>query len=137
VTAASQPIDVRQMAIAHRTFRDAYSESARLVRAAPTPSPARVRFLADQTGEALAVALDELNAVLEPHLRDEEQKVVPLAAVTLTQEEWDALGDHVLAQIPPDKKSIAFGMLLEPLDEADRAVMMGVLPTPSGSCTRS
>ena len=37
------------------------------------------------TGEALAAALDHLNTVVEPHLDDEEQKVVPLAAVTLTQ----------------------------------------------------
>ena len=45
-----------------------------------------------QTGEALAAALDHLNAVVQPHLDDEEQKVVPLAAVTLTQQEWDAMG---------------------------------------------
>ena len=32
-----QPIDVRDMAIVHSTFRSAYDESARLVRANPTP----------------------------------------------------------------------------------------------------
>ena len=36
-----------------------------------------------ETGEALAAALDRLNAVVQPHLDDEEQKIVPLAAVTL------------------------------------------------------
>jgi hypothetical protein len=30
-----------------------------------------------ETGEALAAALDRLNAVLQPHLDDEEQKIVP------------------------------------------------------------
>jgi hypothetical protein len=140
---ATQPIDVRDMAIVHRTFRKAYDESAQLVRAAPTPSPERVTFLADhidfailalhihhegedellypkliervpeqapmteevereheiiktaldatsaacatwrqrpsaETGETLAVALDQLNAVAQRHLDDEEQKVVPL-----------------------------------------------------------
>jgi hemerythrin-like domain-containing protein len=45
-----------------------------------------------ETGEALATALDHLNAVVQPHLDDEEQKVVPLAAVTLTQQEWDEMG---------------------------------------------
>src|SRR5215470_5984870 len=133
---ASQPIDVRDMAIVHRTFRKAYSESAQLVRAAPTPSPGRVTFLADhidfaikalhihhegedellypkliervpeqapmteevehehqliataldeasaacaawrqrpsaETGDALAAALDKLNAVAQRHLDDE------------------------------------------------------------------
>jgi len=190
-----QPIDVRDMAIVHRTFRNAYEESARLVRAAPAPSPARVTFLADhidfaiavlhihhegedellypkliervpeqapmteqvdhehqeiktaldaasaacaawrerpsaETGEALAAALDQLEPVVQRHLDDEEQKIVPLAAVTLTQQAWDALGQHSVGQIPRNKRGIAFGMILEPLGEADRAYMMRVLPAP-------
>jgi hemerythrin-like domain-containing protein len=191
----TQPIDVRDMAIVHRTFRKAYDESAQLVRAAPAPSPERVTFLADhidfavkmlhvhhegedellypkliervpeqapmteevehehdliktaldatsaacatwrqrpsaETGEALATALDQLNAVAERHLDDEEQKVVPLAAVTLTQQEWDAMGEHAVGQIPRNKRGIAFGMMLDPLGEADRAHMMRSLPAP-------
>ena len=50
----AEPIDVRDMAIVHRTFRKAYDESAQLVRAAPTPSPARVTFLADHIDLAIA-----------------------------------------------------------------------------------
>jgi hemerythrin-like domain-containing protein len=161
----AQPIDVRDMAIVHRTFRNVYEESARLVRAAPTPSPERVTFLADhidfalaalhhhhededellyprlierapeqapmtehvehehlliktaldaasaacaawrgrpsaETGEALAAALDHLNTAVQPHLDDEEQKVVPLAAVTFTQQEWDEMGERGAAWIP-------------------------------------
>jgi hypothetical protein len=191
----AQPIDVRDMAIIHRTFRSAYDESARLVRAAPTPSPGRVAFLADhidfglamlhvhhegedellypklierapeqaavteevehehlliqtaldaasaactawrqrpsaETGEALAASLDQLNSITQPHLDDEEQKVVPLAAVTLTQQEWEAVGKHAVAQIPRNMRGVAFGMILEPLDQADRAHMMRVLPAP-------
>jgi hypothetical protein len=191
----AQPIDVRDMAIIHRTFRNAYDESARLVRAAPAPSPGRVAFLADhidfailalhihhegedellypkliervpdqalmteevehehqlvrtaldaastacagwrqrptaETGEALAAALDQLNTVAQRHLDDEEQKIVPLAAVTLTQAEWDAVGKHGVAQIPRNKRGIAFGMILDPLGEADRAYMKSFLPAP-------
>jgi hemerythrin-like domain-containing protein len=191
----AQPIDVRDMAIVHRTFRNAYAESARLVRAAPAPSPGRVTFLADhvdfgiatlhvhhegedellypkliervpeqapvteevehehqlvktaldaasaacaawrerpsaETGEALAAALDQLNVVAQRHLDDEEQKIVPLAAVTLTQQEWDALGKHGVDQTPRNKRAIAFGMMLDPLSEADRAYMRGLLPAP-------
>jgi hemerythrin-like domain-containing protein len=183
------------MAIVHRTFRRVYDEAARLVRAAPSPPPGRVTFLADhidfgisalhihhegedellypkliervpeqvqmteqverehqaikaeldavsgacatwrrqpsaETAEALAAALDRLNSVVEPHLDDEEQKVVPLAAVTLTQQEWDALGKHGVAQMPPSRRSIAFGMILEPLGEADRNYMKHHLPAP-------
>jgi hemerythrin-like domain-containing protein len=190
-----QAIDVRAMAIVHRTFRRAYDEAARLVRAEAAPSSERVTFLADhidfglallhlhhegedellypklierapdqaamtetveheheviktavdaasaasaawrarpsaETGEALAASLDELNSVTQPHLDDEEQKVVPLAAVTLTQHEWDAMGKHAVAHMPRNKRSIAFGMLLEPLDESDRVHMMASLPAP-------
>ena len=191
----TQVIEVRDMQIVHRTFRNAYDESARLVRAGPTPSPGRVTFLADhidfginllhghhdsedallyptlvervpeqvaitqevahehravavaldgassacaswrrdpsaETGEALAASLDNLNAVLKPHLDDEEQKVVPLAATTLTQQEWDAIGERSGGEIPRDKRAVAFGMILEPLDEADRTYMKRNLPAP-------
>jgi hypothetical protein len=189
------PIEVRDMAIVHRTFRNLYEESARLVRTAPTPSPGRVTFLADhidfgiaalhhhhegedemlypkliervpeqaamtkqvehehqlikkaleetsaacaawrerpsaETGVALAASLDQLNEVVQPHLDDEEQKVVPLAAVSFTQQEWDEMAKQGTAWIPRDKRGIALGMMLEPLDEADRAFMMRALPTP-------
>jgi hemerythrin-like domain-containing protein len=191
----TQPIDVRDMAIVHRTFREGYAEAARLVRAAPAPPPKRVAFIGDhidfligmlhthhegedellypkliervpdqasmtkevehehelirkaldaasaacttwrgqpstETGAALAAALDELNSVARRHLDAEEHKIVPLAAVTLTQQEWDALGEHAVAQIPRTKQAIAFGMLLEPLNDTDRAHMKRVLPPP-------
>jgi hemerythrin-like domain-containing protein len=83
-----------------------------------------------ETGEALATALDQLNAVVQPHLDDEEQKVVPLAAVTLTQQEWDAMGKRGMNSIPRNKGGIAAGMMLESLDEADRAYMMKGVPAP-------
>jgi hemerythrin-like domain-containing protein len=192
---ASQPIDVRDMAIVHATFRNAFSESAQLVRANPTPSSERVTFLADhvdfiisvlhhhhesedtllypllverapeqaamteeveaqhkavtssidavssacqtwrrqpakETGEALAATLDNLNATLQPHLDDEEQKVVPLAAVTLTQAEWSAMGEDARASFPRNKLPIAMGMMLESLNDDDRAYMKSELPAP-------
>ena len=191
----SQPIDVRDMAIVHQLFRQAYDEAARLVRANPAPSPGRVTFLADHidlalgglhshhqdedemlypllierapqqapmteqvehehqviataldaasaacatwrqrpaadTGEALAAALDHLNEVVQPHLDDEEQKVVPLAAVTLTQQEWDAMGKRGMNSVPRNKRAVAAGMMLEPLDADDRAYMMKHVPAP-------
>jgi len=191
----NQPIEVRDMRIVHVAFRNAYGEASRLVRAQPTPSAARVTFLADhvdfgvallhghhesedtllyptlvervpdqvaiteevagehrdvaraldavtsacavwraepsrRTGEALADSLDELNAVLRPHLDDEEQKVVPLAAITLTQAEWNAIGQRSVGEIPKAKKAVAFGMVLEPLDKSDRAYMKQSLPAP-------
>ena len=79
---------------------------------------------------ALAASLRGLNGVLQTHLDAEEQQVVPLAAVTLTQEEWNAIGAHSRGSIPKDKLFIAFGMLLEPLSDADRAYSLSEVPAP-------
>jgi hypothetical protein len=40
------------------------------------------------------------------------------------------MGKHAVAWMPRNKRGIAFGMLLEPLGEGDRAHMMRVLPAP-------
>jgi hemerythrin-like domain-containing protein len=190
---ATAPIEVRDMAIVHRTFRAAYDESARLVRAEASPSPERVTFLADhvamclgllhnhhasedlllwpkllerapdqaatvqrvadqhhevaaaidraeaanrawrqnpdaQERHELADALEALNAALQTHLDDEEQHVVPLAATTLTQEEWNEIGEHSRSEIPKDRLFVAFGMLLEPLSDEDRRYMLAEVP---------
>jgi len=193
--ATTPPIEVRDMAIIHETFRRMYKEAAQLVRATPTPSPQRVTFLADhigfgltmlhhhhegedeilypllearspehaarteeidhehevvrgkideaqaacsawrtspsvETADALAISLDTLNADLVSHLDEEEREIVPLAAVTVTQKEWDSLAKHGIASIPASKRMIAFGMILEPLNDADRAYMLTALPPP-------
>jgi hemerythrin-like domain-containing protein len=191
----TNPIEVRDMKIIHETFRRAYEESAQLVRANSSPSPARVKFLADhidfglnmlhhhhegedmilypllvlrvpdhatrteqidhehqevktsidaamsacekwraaastESGEKLATSLDALNTALLPHLDNEEREIVPLAAVTVSQKEWDSLAKHGIAAIPGNKKLIAFGMILEPLNQTDQAFMLTNLPPP-------
>ena len=83
-----------------------------------------------ETGEALAAALDHLNKVVQPHLDDEEQKVVPLAAVTLTQREWDALGKAGISKVPRNKRPLALGMMLDALDGEERAYMLKTVPAP-------
>jgi len=103
-----------------KTALDAVSAACAAWRAQPTA----------ETGEALAASLDELNTVAQGHLDEEEQKVVPLAAVTVTQEEWDALSKHGAAGIPWAKRPIGFGMMVEPLSDADRAHMMRAVPAP-------
>ena len=147
----TNPIEVRDMAIIHQTFRRAYQESAALVRATPTPSSARVAFLADHIDFGLTM--------LHHHHEGEDEILYPLlearslarvlvigtslgalmgmvmaavrpAAVAVTQKEWNSLGKHGVASIPASKRMIAFGMILEPLNDADRAYMLTVLPPP-------
>src|SRR5262249_60051272 len=77
----SQPIDVRDMAIVHRTFRKAYNESAQLVRAAPTPSPERVTFLADHIDfaiKALHIHHEGEDELLYPKLIERVPEQAPM-----------------------------------------------------------
>lgn len=83
-----------------------------------------------ESADALVGALAELNDVTQRHLDDEEQYIVPLAAVTLTQTEWNEVGKHGFAQVPRDKRPLALGMVMEPLNDDDRALMKANLPAP-------
>ncbi len=69
---ATQPIDVRDMAIVHKTFRRAFEESAQLVLADPTPSAQRVTFLANH--------IDFVIGVLHHHHESEDSLLYPLLA---------------------------------------------------------
>ena len=73
---------------------------------------------------------NRLNDVLQSHLNDEENLVVPLAAQALTQDEWNSIGEHSRGSIPKDKLFLAFGMILEPLSDTDRAYMLSEVPAP-------
>jgi hypothetical protein len=83
-----------------------------------------------ETGQALAVALTPLEEILNSHLDDEERDIVPLAAITLSQHEWNAPGERGIAQIPRKLRPIAFGMLTDLLNETDKAFMTRALPAP-------
>jgi hemerythrin-like domain-containing protein len=78
----------------------------------------------------LADALDALGRVVSSHLDEEERLVLPLAARALTQEEWEAIGEHSRGSIPADRMFIAFGMILEPASEDDRRTLLSALPEP-------
>jgi hypothetical protein len=78
----------------------------------------------------LADSLDALSVVLGSHLDDEEGLVVPLAARALTQEEWNAIGEHSRSSIPQERLFVAFGMILDPLTQDDRRFMLSTVPEP-------
>lgn len=80
--------------------------------------------------DALADALENLTVTLCAHLDDEERLVVPLAAVTMTQDEWNAIGEHARSSIPQEQIFLVFGLLLEPLSEDEREFMLAPMPPP-------
>jgi Hemerythrin HHE cation binding domain len=61
--------------------------------------------------EALARTLDDVGKALDEHLLAEETHMLPLAATTVSQEEWQRLGAAGTAAIPRDKRMLALGTM--------------------------
>ena len=61
--------------------------------------------------KAAQARLDALCSHLGEHLTDEEQKVLPLAAVHLSMEEWGALPGHGMANFHGDKIWLILGLI--------------------------
>jgi len=95
--------------------------------------PAIDRWVAEArpaVSEEVASTFDRLRTALLEHLDDEETHILPIAARTMTQQEWDELGEHGTSQMSPSQLPIMFGMVLEDATPEERTTMMGVLPRP-------
>lgn len=83
------------------------------------------------TRDELAALLDRLSMILNEHLDDEENAVLPLVSVHITQAEWDALGEHGKRAIPKGGKGLAIlGAILEDAAPDERTRFLALLPAP-------
>lgn len=82
-------------------------------------------------GERMAACIDAMMPTLIEHLAEEEQEILPIASVTLTQSEWDALGKHGMSAIPLTRRLVFLGHITEETDDAERRRFMKVLPVPA------
>ena len=57
-------------------------------------------------GERMAALIEAAMPALIDHLAEEEQKLLPIVSVTLTQSEWDALGKHGMSAIPVTRRLV-------------------------------
>jgi hemerythrin-like domain-containing protein len=88
--------------------------------------------------DAVAAALDEVNARLTEHLGDEERLILPTAAKEFTQREWNRLGEHGRAAIPRNRLFIQLGFILESMPpEAAQAFLREMLPAPARAIYRT
>lgn len=110
---------VAQMKVQHAQV------AAELREIEPLVAPWRARADA-ATRDRLAAGVERVRDTLFRHLRPEEDDIVPVAASTLTQSEWDELGEHARAgiqesrtQLPRDVMAIQLGLMLAtvPADE--------------------
>jgi hemerythrin-like domain-containing protein len=79
--------------------------------------------------EPLVAALRELRDVLLPHLRREEDEVMPIVARVVTNAEWQAIEhQHNLAGKSPAQLGREGHWLIDDADEHDRATVLGLVP---------
>jgi len=83
------------------------------------------------TGERMASVIDATMPTLIDHLAEEEQRLLPIVAVTLTQGEWDALGKHGISAIPLTRRLVMLGHITEETDDAERQRFLQVVPAPA------
>jgi hemerythrin-like domain-containing protein len=84
-----------------------------------------------ETGERIAARLESASAVLTAHLAEEEERILPLASAHLSQQEWDALGKHGFAAVPPRRRLVILGHILDETDDAERRRFMHHVPPPA------
>lgn len=74
--------------------------------------------------ERVADILDDVNAGLATHLSQEEDKILPVASVTMSQREWDEFGKLGLASVPKNRLMVQLGYVLDPFNPEERVVWM-------------
>jgi hypothetical protein len=75
-------------------------------------------------------AIAVLNADLIPHLDDEEEFILPLAARHLSPEEWGELPSHGMRAFDGDKLWLILGLVLEQMTPTQREAMQENFPPP-------
>ncbi|MDQ1688956.1 MAG: hypothetical protein QOK42_1931 [Frankiaceae bacterium] len=84
----------------------------------------------EATSTALANCIAEFLVVLEAHLDEEEQVVVPLIDRHLTESEWEQVGKRGFEKFTPAQRWIATGQMVDVATPEEVAMMFGKLPPP-------
>lgn len=80
--------------------------------------------------EEVAATFDEFREALFEHLDDEERHILPIAARCLTQDEWNAIGQHGTDKMSKAQLPLMFGALLEEATPDERKFMLALVPVP-------
>lgn len=82
-------------------------------------------------GERIATQLEAAHTGLLAHLKEEEERILPLVAQHFSGAEWDALGKHGFAAIPGKRRLVILGHILEETDAQERAEFWHHVPPPA------
>ena len=84
-----------------------------------------------EIAERLATRIEGMLPVLLEHLREEEDLILPIVAVSISQEEWDALGKHGFGAVPGKRRLMMLGYIIEETDDGERRKFMLNVPPPA------
>jgi iron-sulfur cluster repair protein YtfE (RIC family) len=83
------------------------------------------------TRDRLAAVIDEVSQALDEHLAEEEQRILPLVSVHLSQVEWDALGHRGQQSMPKGGKGfVLLGGILHEATPEEYQRFVAMLPPP-------
>jgi hemerythrin-like domain-containing protein len=83
-----------------------------------------------EDGEALSSECRALLDAVAPHLKEEEEEVLPIASRTITPAEWGALPAHVLSQYRGTRPWLLLGLVFEAMPEDMRNHVLANVPPP-------
>ena len=71
--------------------------------------------------DSLATRLEEVDAALQLHLKDEESKILPVVQTVMSQLEWDEVGARARSDVDPRYAFAMLGLMLNTAEGAQRA----------------
>ncbi|MEV6416045.1 hemerythrin domain-containing protein [Kribbella sp. NPDC051718] len=81
--------------------------------------------------DALATAVRDASTILEEHMGEEEQQILPLVRQYLTAEQWNKLGERGAKSIEDKRKRLLFlGMILEECSPEEERDFLKKMPAP-------
>ncbi|MCL3818886.1 hemerythrin domain-containing protein [Aeromicrobium wangtongii] len=81
-----------------------------------------------ESRDRLASAVEAVSTALDAHLGQEEEVILPVAATSFTQAEWDRLGEAGMASVPRNRLLVQLGYLMEDATPEQRAMVMAHVP---------
>jgi hypothetical protein len=101
-------------------MRSQHAGVAALLRELDAALPAWEADAAAPARDAVAARLDDLHRLLDLHLGQEEDAIMPTASSVMSQREWDQLHAHGMAAIPRSRMFLQLGWLIDAMPPSER-----------------
>ena len=84
-----------------------------------------------ESRNALAALLDEISSTLNTHLGQEEDEILPVAETSMTEAEWNEVGEAGMAALSKNRLLVQLGYILEDQTPEERKQFMTRVPPPA------